>query len=256
MVTIGVESDGTWERWYYAHNTDTEDGGIGTGKLVSLVGYNKSSDFILNQTDVDITIQLWKQNNDPSPGGFAFFIEDKYSAFNTRKDYVVDRYLGSPVVEGQRVVTDDAHKPDLFVNGTGEADIIDLTSGSVDTLDDFASITIHGGSGADVLWGSDQGEVIVGQEGDDIIFGGKGDDHLWGGSGNDIFEFTATSGNDYIDDFNKDDDQLHFYYRDGEAEQSAATSISNGIVTWGLVTIDLNDATLDLSDLTITYEMI
>ena len=43
--------------------------------------------------------------------------------------------------------------------------------------------------------------------------------------------------------------RMPFYYRDGEAEQSAATSISNGIVTWGLVTIDL-------SDLTITYEMI
>jgi hypothetical protein len=115
---------------------------------------------------------------------------------------------------------------------------------------------IFGGNGADILWGSDQGEAIYGQEGDDIIFGGKGNYYLWGGIGSDIFEFTATSGNDNIDDFNKDDDQLHFYYRDGEAEQSAVISISNGIVTWGLVTIDLNDATLDLSELTITYEMI
>ena len=112
------------------------------------------------------------------------------------------------------------------------------------------------GGGDDILWSGQGNDTLNGGSGNDVINGSEGEDLLTGGSGADIFEFTATSGNDTITDFNKDEDELHFYFREGEAEQSAITSISNGIVTWGLVTIDLNDATLNLSDLTITYEMI
>ena len=96
---------------------------------------------------------------------------------------------------------------------------------------------------------------IDGGSGNDIINVVYGYSSLSGCTGCDIFEFTATSGNDTITDFNKDEDELHFYFREGEAAESAVASIHNGIVSWNAVTVDLGDSALALSDLNITYEL-
>ena len=115
---------------------------------------------------------------------------------------------------------------------------------------------LNGEAGNDVLWGAEGDDMLDGGTGNDVLNGSSGDDTLTGGSGSDIFEFTATSGNDTITDFNKDEDELHFYFREGEAEESAVASINNEIATWDAVTIDLGDPSLALSDLNITYEMV
>ena len=45
-------------------------------------------------------------------------------------------------------------------------------------------------------------------EGDDTLVGGLGDDSLTGGAGEDTFVFAANSGNDTIQDFDKDNDTI------------------------------------------------
>ena len=115
---------------------------------------------------------------------------------------------------------------------------------------------LNGEAGNDVLWGAESDDMLDGGTGNDILNGSAGDDILTGGSGFDIFEFTATSGNDTITDFNKDENELRFYFRRGEAEESAVAAINNGIVTWDAVTIDLKDSSLALSNLNIGYEMV
>ena len=112
------------------------------------------------------------------------------------------------------------------------------------------------GGGDDVLWAAQGDDTLNGGTGDDVLNGSSDNDILTGGSGSDIFEFTATSGNDTITDFDKDEDLLHFYFREGEAEETEVASINNGVLTWDAVTVDLGNTSLAISDLNITYEMI
>ena len=117
-------------------------------------------------------------------------------------------------------------------------------------------VSVNGEDGNDILWGGLFADTLNGGSGDDVINGNMGNDILTGRDGADTFEFMANAGSDTITDFNKDEDELHFYFREGDAEESAIASINNGIVSWDAVTIDLGDPSLALSDLNITYEMI
>jgi Ca2+-binding RTX toxin-like protein len=47
-------------------------------------------------------------------------------------------------------------------------------------------VFFHGGSGADMVQGSDYNDVLVGGSGADVLRGGGGDDRLVGGTGNDV----------------------------------------------------------------------
>ena len=76
---------------------------------------------------------------------------------------------------------------------------------------------LYGGSGNDLLEGREDDDLIYNGAGDDEVYGGSGDDTLWGGpgddtlfggTGDDTFAFTATSGNDVVEDFEFDDDIL------------------------------------------------
>ena len=141
------------------------------------------------------------------------------------------------------------------INGLDGDDIIDLTSPDYSLAGQV--ITIDGGTGNDVIWGSDATEALIGGEGNDILFGGSGNDTLTGGSGADIFEFTVTAGSDTITDYFKSEgDILKFYKRDQyEGDQEA--SISAGVVTFEGVTIDLGDTSLNSLDvLNVEYAII
>ena len=65
-----------------------------------------------------------------------------------------------------------------------------------------------GGSGNDTIRGNDDGDILLGDSGDDTLVGGLGDDSLTGGTGSDTFVFTANTGSDTINDFDKDNDAI------------------------------------------------
>ncbi|MFY0619120.1 MAG: hypothetical protein JXQ88_16715 [Shimia sp.] len=95
-----------------------------------------------------------------------------------------------------------------LIDARGGNDLIDLTSYW------FVSggLTVLGGAGNDTIWGSASSEYLDGGSGDDCIFGGAGNDTLVGGTGADVFQFTATSQGNLINDFNIDEgDSLAFF---------------------------------------------
>jgi Ca2+-binding RTX toxin-like protein len=74
----------------------------------------------------------------------------------------------------------------LVINGLGSADYIDasvLQAGQI-------SLTINGGAGDDVLWGS---------QGNDVVNGGRGNDDAMLFAGDDTFVWNPGDGNDTID---------------------------------------------------------
>ena len=73
--------------------------------------------------------------------------------------------------------------PGSFKGGTGD-DFI------------FASGTLSGGAGNDVLTGGDQADVLDGGDGNDTLTGGDGDDRLDGGAGDDVLD--GGKGNDAL----------------------------------------------------------
>jgi hypothetical protein len=90
--------------------------------------------------------------------------------------------------------------------------------------------------------------------GDDVTNGRSVDDLLNSGNGQDIFEFTQSSGNDYVDGFDALEDSLHFFVRD-EDKSLALTMDSNGSsLLWGQISIAL-DGVYELNelDMVITY---
>ena len=98
---------------------------------------------------------------------------------------------------------------DTIVGGDGTDSILggagaDLLGGGAG--DDL----IDGGIGNDTLIGEDGNDTLFGGAGDDVLWGFVGDDWLIGGAGKDIFAFTLGGGNDYVFEFNADDDLLGF----------------------------------------------
>jgi S-layer protein len=96
------------------------------------------------------------------------------------------------------------------LNTTATASVT-ITGGSgADVLTGAAAMdTISGGAGNDTLSGDAGNDSIDGGAGNDIIFGGSGIDTLTGGAGNDVFEFgtadSTASAYDTITDLSKTD---------------------------------------------------
>jgi Ca2+-binding RTX toxin-like protein len=143
------------------------------------------------------------------------------------------------------------------INSREGDDIIDLTSPDYSLTGQ--NITVDGGEGSDTLWGSDANETLKGGSGEDQLFGGAGINELIGGSGADEFQFTKTSTNDTVADFNiSDGDTLKFFNtggaefdRDSIALNSAGDelTIAYGSSADDLLTITLTNAGLQLNDL-------
>ena len=258
-LTINASPDGVWGQGYYAKNVGLLNS-IGTEHLISLAGlYRFHDSLILGDSQIDVTVNANLPNN--ATTGFAVFTEDVFSPRHTDVNSITQFFTDSDIEIPAGLRSFSSANPQsgasFTINGSEFGDLFDfttelLTAGS--PIDGY-QINYLGHGGDDVIWGSAYTN-IDGGAGDDIINGGYGDNTLTGGSGSDIFEFTATSGNDTITDFNKDEDELHFYFREGEAEESALASINNGVVTWDAVTVDLRDSSLVMDDLNITYEML
>ncbi|WP_247893084.1 Calx-beta domain-containing protein [Azospirillum baldaniorum] len=111
-------------------------------------------------------------------------------------------------MNGDDLLTGDAGN-DTIVGGDGNDSI----------LGGMGNDLIGGGAGNDLIDGGDGNDALVGEDGNDTLFGGAGDDVLWGfggddwligGAGKDIFAFTLGGGNDYVFEFNPDEDILGF----------------------------------------------
>ena len=90
------------------------------------------------------------------------------------------------------------------------------------------NLTVYGEVGNDIIWGSDANDTIYGGDDDDIIFGGAGANILNGGTGADTFQFTLSSQNDIIEDFNADEgDILEFYNSQGNIFDIDSISVND-----------------------------
>ena len=174
-----------------------------------------------------------------SSSGDAFFLHDSFSGFHSSLTLTTDTHTGGQST--QRILNAET------INGLDGDDIIDLTSPDYSLAGQV--ITINGGTGNDVIWGSDATETLIGGDGNDILFGGSGNDTLTGGLGADTFEFTVTAGNDTITDYSKSDGDVLKIYRRDQYEGDQEATISAGVVTFGSVTIDLGDTSLTSLDL-------
>jgi len=214
-----------WGAGYVAKNVNN-DASVGTGQTVNLSGYNKFSDVIDGGDDTD-TISLTSGND-------AFFIDDVYSDHHSS-------LILSSTAQGTDSI---ARITNLEVINAGDGnDIVDLTSTNFILAN---AIEINGGTGDDVLWGSNGNDTINGGDGNDTIFGGTGNDTLTGGNGNDIFQFTATAGSDVITDLIKADDSIELYFRDVDNNTADSLSLDNGVLTWDVDNTN-NDVVIDLS---------
>ena len=182
-----------------------------------------------------------------SSSGDAFFLHDSFSGFHSSLILTTDTHTGGQST--QRILNAET------INGLDGDDIIDLTSPDYSLAGQV--ITINGGAGSDIIWGSDATETLVGGNGNDVLFGGSGNDTLTGGSGADTFEFTVTAGNDTITDYSKSDGDILKIYRRDQYEGDKEATISAGVVTFGSVTIDLGDTSLNSLDvLNVEYAII
>ena len=222
----------------FAHNVSSSLQ-VATDVRINLSGKVKLETVVDGGADAD-TVNL-------SSNGDAFFLHDTFSGFHSSLTLTTDTHTGAQST--QRIMNVET------INGLDGDDIIDLTSPDYSLAGQI--ITINGGLGNDAIWGSDATETLIGGEGNDILFGGSGNDTLTGGAGADTFEFTVTAASDTITDYSKSEgDILKFYKRDQyEGDQEA--SISAGVVTFGSVTIDLGDTSLNSLDvLNVEYAII
>ena len=163
----------------------------------------------------------------------AFFLHDSFSGFYEEVDKSLTDHEG--MASAKRVLSVET------IDAGGGDDIVDLTS-SLFNMDEISGMVVDGGLGNDVIWASSGDDDLRGGEGNDILFGGKGTDTLTGGSGSDVFQFTLSSGNDTITDFNiSEGDKIQLWK--GSNDSNTVTYTQNGndtIITWQDVRIDVN----------------
>jgi Ca2+-binding RTX toxin-like protein len=117
----------------------------------------------------------------------------------------------------------------LTLNGQGGDDVIDATSLEADGI----QLTMNGGLGADVFFGS---------EGDDLVNGGDGDDQALMGAGNDTFVWNPGDDNDTLEGQSGFDTML---FNGANVSEKFDVSANGGRVRFfrdvASVTMDLND---------------
>lgn len=181
---------------YVAYNISSE-AQVGTQVRINLEGLVRIEAIIDGGAGADI-IQL-------SEEGDAFFLHDAYSGFHGSVALTED-YVGNQSAARFANIED--------IRGMGGDDVIDLTSPDYSLAG--VSMVIDGGEGNDVVWGSDADETISGGNGNDTLFGGIGTDVLTGGAGADTFEFTRTSTDTSVTDFDiAEGDALRFFNTGG-----------------------------------------
>lgn len=184
---------------------------IGTGDKVTLEEMLRVEDVIDGGADTD-KIELGE-------GNIALFLHDALSGFHSSVELSSDS-----TGKQSKARLENIEK----ITGNDGNNIIDLTSPDYSLAGQ--SIEVDGGLGADIIWGSDANETIIGGDGDDELFGGAGTNVLTGGSGADEFQFTMTSENDSVTDFNAaDGDTLAFFNTGGATfDKNSVTANSEG----------------------------
>ena len=91
----------------------------------------------------------------------------------------------------------------LAINGGTGNDVI-TGSNDADTIDGGAGLdTVNGGAGNDTITGGDDNDMLMGDAGDDVLNGNEGADTLRGGDGNDVA--SGDNGDDRVEGNSGDD---------------------------------------------------
>jgi Ca2+-binding RTX toxin-like protein len=240
--TIVVGGSQTFSSSYKAVNTSSTKQ-VGTGDKVTLEGMLRVEDVIDGGADTD-TIELGE-------GNVALFLHDAFSGFHSSVQLSSDS-----TGEQSKARLENIEK----ITGSDGNNIIDLTSPDYSLAEQ--SIEVDGGLGSDIIWGSDADEIIIGGDGDDELFGGAGTNALTGGAGADEFQFTMTSENDSVTDFNAaEGDTLKFFNTGGaifNRDSVTANSEGDGIsieYSHNNQTLSLN-ISLGLSSISETDELL
>jgi len=208
--TIIVGGSQTFSSSYQAVNTSSTTQ-VGTGDKVTLEGMLRVEDVIDGGADTD-TIELGE-------GNVALFLHDAFSGFHSSLQLSSDS-----TGEQSKARLENIEQ----ITGSDGNNIIDLTSPDYSLAEQ--SIEVDGGLGADIIWGSDANETIKGGDGDDELFGGAGTNVLTGGLGADEFQFTMTSENDSVTDFNAAEGDTLKFFNTGDAtfDKNSVTANSEG----------------------------
>lgn len=193
---IYLGADGTHAAEFFAWNVDAP-WQVGTDARVSIAGLNRFA-AVTDGGDGEDGIILTDQAD-------AFFLHDSFSAFHDSLTLGADRFGDEGTARFANIG---------YIDGGAGDDVLDLTSPDY-SLAGFR-ILLDGGAGNDLLWGSDSDDDLNGGAGDDTLFGGSGSDILIGGAGADRFEFTRSSTDMLVDDFDgSEGDTLVFFNRGG-----------------------------------------
>ena len=241
--TIIVGGSQTFSSSYQAVNTSSTTQ-VGTGDKVTLEGMLRVEDVIDGGADTD-TIELGE-------GNVSLFLHDALSGFHSSVELSSDSTGEQSKARLENI--------EQITGNDSDVNLIDLTS--PDYSLDGQSITVDGAGGRDIIWGSDADETIKGGDGNDELFGGAGTNVLTGGLGADEFQFTMTSTNDSVTDFNAaEGDTLKFFNTGGaEFDESSvsANSAGDGIsIEYSLDNQTLSlDISLGLSSISDTNELL
>ena len=238
--TIILEGNGTFSSDLDAYNISSVLQ-TGTNERINLSGKTRFEDVMDGGADID-TVELTHASD-------AFFLHDSFSGFHSSLELMNDFDGDAGTARVKNIEN---------INAGDGNDIIDLTSPDYSLAGQ--DITVDGGAGNDTLWGSDANETLQGGDGNDELFGGAGINELIGGVGADEFQFTKTSTNDTIADFDiTEGDTLKFFNtyevqfdRDSVSLNSTGDelSIAYGTDANDVMTITLTNAGLQLGDLT------
>ena len=232
---IRLTSNEYYSIFMVAYNASSSNQ-IGTNEKISIAG-KKSFNNVINANEGQNTLVLTDEND-------AFFLHDAFSDFSESLLLAKDSYGMDSFQRFNNL---------NFIYAESGNDIIDLTSPDYSLYGQ--SITIDGGEGNDVIWGSDADESIFGGSGVDTLFGGAGSNTLTGGTGADKFQFTKSSTQDVITDFNVlEGDTLNFFNQGGAIFDKDTMTLSNGFLTIhydaiNSITVNLSNSSFELSEI-------
>ena len=172
-------------------------------------------------------------------GNIALFLHDAFSSFHSSVDLSTDSAGKESTARLENI--------ESIIGNDSALNIIDLTS--PDYSLEGQIINIDGAGGRDIIWGSEADETIIGGEGNDALFGGAGTNILTGGAGADEFQFTMSSTNDRVTDFNAAEGDTLTFFNTGGAEFDESSVSANSALDGITIEYSLGNQTqsLDIS---------
>jgi Ca2+-binding RTX toxin-like protein len=136
------------------------------------------------------------------------------------------------------ITTAEGANDRLTVNGQGDNDTITATALAAGII----QLTIDGGAGNDMLFGSQGADTFIGGDGNDYVLGDNGNDVAFLGNGDDIFEWSPGDGSDVIEG-QANTDELRF--NGSNASENYNISANGARI---LFTRDVAAITMDMDD--------